>query len=117
MSNIYRNPQNYSIETIDNFIINYEIDKAVEAIIGLALYSDNRQDLQNFILNLLNSSKNTDIKNACIKALSHIVRIDGKIDEKVFDIINELKDNRLYLANIGDLTDDIEVYLKNRQNI
>lgn len=111
MNNIYQDPKNYSIEMISDFISNNQNDKVAEAVIGLSLYSDDRQNLQSFIFGLLNTSKNADVKNACIKALSHIVRIDKKIDNKILNIIDDLKSNPQYVANINDLLDDMEVYL------
>lgn len=111
MSNIYQDPKVSSVEMIDGFISNNQNDKAIEAIIGLSLYSDARQDLQPFLLGLLNNSNNIDIKNACIKALSHIVRIDRKIDNEILNIIDDLKSNPQYIANINDLLDDMEIYL------
>lgn len=107
----YANPQCYDINTIHNFLINNDKNKLIEGIIGLSLYADDRTELQDFVFNIFNLSDDKDIKNACIKAFSHIARIDGKIDKKVIDIIDNYKDNRFYRNNINDLIDDIELYV------
>lgn len=117
MRNLYKEPEIFNIDKINHFLISQQNEKAIEAIIGLSLYSENRQNLQVFILDLLEKSQDVAIKNACIKALSHIVRIDKSLDERTFQIIDKLKDNPLYIANINDLLDDIEIFLKNSQKV
>lgn len=113
----YEDPQCYDINTIRNFIINKDKNKLIEGIIGLSLYADDRIELQDFIFSIFNFSDDKDIKNACIKAFSHIARIDGKIDKKVMNIIDNYKDNKFYRNNINDLIDDIEIYSNNSDNI
>lgn len=118
MSYLYQEPQHCNIETIRKLLLTHHTNNVAEMIIGLALSADDRQQTQQFIIDMLCASQDSQIINACIKALSHIVRIDKNIDKFIFTIIDTLQDNPEYSHNIHDLLDDLAIYYQpNNKNM
>ncbi|MCL1624321.1 hypothetical protein M2R47_08755 [Moraxella sp. Tifton1] len=112
MSNIYQLPQEIDFNELKKYIDTNDNKKAIEGIIGASLYCKDREGLHYFIGDVLRNCQNNLIKNACIKACSHMVRIDGYINDDIISYINNLNGEGLYDGAISDFQDDIEIYLK-----
>ena len=112
MSNIYQSPQEIDFNELKKYIDINNSEKAIEGIIGASLYCKNRDVLHYFIGDILKNCQNNLIKNACIKACGHMVRIDGYINDDIISYINNLNSEGLYGGAISDFQDDIEIYLK-----
>lgn len=100
--------------------INYLISKgniteAVQEIIGLSLYGDNRLNIHDFILKLLKSCNNKDIQHACIKAAGHLVRIDGFISNDLVSNCKNMSNDIFFSGVVEDLIDDINIFYVNKK--
>lgn len=115
MSNIYQSPQEIDFNELKKYIDTNNSEKAIEGIIGASLYYKDRDGLHDFIGSVLKNCQNNFIKNACIKACGHMVRIDGYISDDIISYINNLNGDGLYDGAISDFQDDIEIYLKLKQ--
>mgnify|MGYP003592098252 CR=1 FL=1 len=113
MSIIYQQPKLHGIADIKFFILKNDIVSATEGIIALSMYGENRIEIFNFLKNILFLCDNENIKSACVKSMSHIVRIDKYIDDELLKILDILNANEYYQGSISDLMNDIEIFCKN----
>lgn len=114
MSNIYQPPQEVDFNELKKYIETNKTKEAIEGIIAASLSCKDRDGLHYFIGDVLKNCQNNFIKNACIKACGHMVRIDGYINDDIISYINNLNNDVLYSGAISDFQDDVEIYLKQR---
>ncbi|PNK59546.1 hypothetical protein [Psychrobacter sp. FDAARGOS_221] len=93
MNKYYEKPKLYKVREVEDFLKNNKINDFVSGVIGLALYSEDRKEVKELVVKSFLENNNKEIKLACIKALSHIARIDRNLKEKkVFNELDRLSD-------------------------
>lgn len=114
MTYVYKNPKVHDANQVSDFIDMGDINRAIDGVIGLSLYNDDRTAVKKFIFKLLSyKTTNTQFQYALIKALSNIARIDRNITKSdVKIIINMFQDNDLLQGALSDFIDDYNVFCK-----
>lgn len=111
MNKYYEEPKLYKVREVENFLKHNKINDFVSGVVGLALYSEHRKEVKDLVIKNLLESNNKEVKLACIKALSHIARMDRNLKEKeVFDELDRLSNIGFFSPSIDDLLDDIDIF-------
>lgn len=114
MTYIYKNPTLYDIYQIEYFINEEMFSCAIDGIIGLSLYGNEREPIKNFIFKLIISKNmNKEINHALIKSLSNIARIDKNLTNADIQYIRKIfKEDEYLKGAISDLVDDYYIFCK-----
>lgn len=106
----YRNPQICSKRKFKEYLFKKDINKVIESLLAMALYSDDRVWVKKIVIQQM-SNEDLTIRKASIVALSHMVRIDKNISYLELTKILDLVPNKnMLLGEIEDLLDDWKVF-------
>lgn len=106
----YKDPQIVGTQQFNEYLFNKDINKIVESLLAIALYSSDRVLVKKIVVEQI-SNEALDVRRASIIALSHIVRIDKNISYLELKKILKLVPNKdMLLREIEDLLDDWETF-------
>ena len=89
-----------------------DTDFCCKLLLKITFDCDNWKWIQDVCIDIINSNREKNICGLAVTCIGHLARIHGEIEkDKIFDLLNQQKDNSYINDRIEDAIDDINMFV------
>lgn len=89
-----------------------DTDFCCKLLLKITFDCDNWKWIQDVCIDIINSNREKNICGLAVTCIGHLARIHGKIEKnKVYDFLNQQKENSYINDRIEDAIDDINMFV------